>query len=579
MLVLVFRPEAAGRRWRTIILPLIAGPAIALAAWTPSALADLPQGFILPLLTMSVAVGFHFTLNRSDYWFIELLAALLLATFVLATGLERLADSLLRGSLWLLISWLLLSALFLRRIEGRHSLKENLPFLPASAYVFYVLGLTVVAGSHDISDALLVTSMLLPLTLLRITDVAATRYAAMIEDELALGDRYDRQGRLSDRCEHLEESYWANWLAILGFGMALIAAFFNLLDVRGVFQSLQFGLANTQPFALLGGFFVLAGTLGVTGIVLATASFLSKPTSAGELRLIGGKVADLPIDLGIGRVVIAYLACAAWAAAPWIVSLLTDTSLPEPDSPLFALYYVLCGIFALWMAVLSRESLEHNVASIEFAELRGPASQIPRAVGLANGSATLWLLTVGLWIGADISSMAVVGQYLLVVLAGSVLLAVLETLLLYRAMPDIGTRPRYIGLHTPPSHVGNDHILLGFLVAVSVVFVYSAAVVAHYVPEEGWAIVPLAISSPLVAIFALYAFFFALTNVNTSTHTQQEAGRIANALWPGRAATWRPQTPRTSEGSLSSRRDSRSFSRSWRGSAARTSSTGRSATF
>jgi hypothetical protein len=259
MLVLVFRPEAAGRRWRIIMLPLIAGPAIALSSWTPSALFDLPQGFILPLVAMTVAVGFHFTLNRLDYWFIELLGGLLLATFVLATGLERLADSLLRGTLWLLISWLLLSALFLRRIEGRHSLKENLPFLPASAYVFYVLALTVVVSSHDISDAVLVTSMLLPLTLLRITNVAATRYAAMIEDELALGDRYDREGKLPDRCVNLEESYWANWLAILGFAIALISAFFNLLDVRDVFRSLQFGLANTQPFALLDGFFVLVG--------------------------------------------------------------------------------------------------------------------------------------------------------------------------------------------------------------------------------------------------------------------------------------------------------------------------------
>jgi hypothetical protein len=255
-----------------------------------------------------------------------------------------------------------------------------------------------------------------------------------------------------------------------------------------------------------------------------------KPRSAGEIRLVNNNVADLPIEVGLGPAAIAYLSCVAWAAAPWIVSVLTHTSLPEPNSLVFAPYYVVCGILSFGMTVLSQESVEYNAAHIEFAQLRGPARYIPWAVGLANGSAAFWLLAVGLWTGPDISSMAVIGQYLLVVTAGSVSLAVAETLLLYRAMPNVGTRPRYIGLHAPPSHVGNDHILLGFLLVVAVVVVYGAAVIAHYVPEQGWAIVPLAISSPLVAIFALYSFFFALTNVNTTTHMQQEAGRISNAL-------------------------------------------------
>jgi hypothetical protein len=140
-----------------------------------------------------------------------------------------------------------------------------------------------------------------------------------------------------------------------------------------------------------------------------------------------------------------------------------------------------------------------------------------------------WLLVFAIWQGTSITSMPFIGEYLGLVVIGSILMPSLVALVLYRAMPAVaglGDHPKYICLHPAPSHLGNDHILYSFLLVVLLIGVYTTALILAEVEN-----LLLALGSPLAVLVTLATFFYGVTELNTRQHVARERTRESKALY------------------------------------------------
>ena len=531
-MVIVFTKNGLIALWREALLILITGPVIAVAFWRPEELFDLPLGLVLPIFSMWVALLVHFLANRSCHWQFEVVVATLLTTLFLGRGLVLIQEDMSGAIVWLASGWVLFSLLFAGRVYGSHSWKENVPFVFSLGYAFYVLALAArFPSGEEASTTILLTALVLPITTLRIPQVVASRYAAVIEDELLLGDRlhgHRNDPADNDRCASLEQSYWASWTSIMAFFVFFLSSFLYLLNERGILDSIQTQIANDEPFTVLDATWFLLGLIAVgSGILLLLFVTIRRKTVTPETG--GDSVPDLTISFGIFPLLVAELVLMTWIVGPWIASSAFDLYGPEGGSA-FTIFRIAAAVLAALFASLTTESIIHNVAFMEFAQLRRGLVLLPITAGLATASAIWWLLTEGIWHGGTVTSIAVVGQLTGVIALAYIVFSVLTTLVLFAALPDVAGRPkgkpRYMSLHAPASHVGNDHVLYAFLLIFIVAVIYIAVSLGNDVSH-----IVLAVASPVAIIFALYAFFFGVTRLNADEHIRQERARLPTMLY------------------------------------------------
>jgi hypothetical protein len=407
----------------------------------------------------------------------------------------------------------------------------------AQAYIaYYLVVIVALAWDQRASDTVFLAVLLVPITLGQLRRVAWSRYQALIEDEHVLGDDVRSsqvQAKQNWCCRNLEQSYWDTWLSLLGFGMAIIILLIYSVDLQGILGDIETPAAKNESGTFRRQLMAILVCIGAaTSTVLAGAALsVRRRTPRGRRRrTLGSEIGSFTFAAAATGIVL-------WLGGPWILSLVDRTPALEVagwrsfEGAIHLVVVVVSLPVIFYLRRMTDESLQYNIARVESGRLGRRSRSIRTLAGLAVASNGYWLLTVGIWNGHSPASLPVVAGLTAIVTGVSVIAASLVAMPLFRAIADIGVRPRHLALHHPISNVFQDHVLMFALMNWALVAgIYTAEILISYWSGLKFAVLPLFLVSPFGVFFVIYVFMFKKTDVTSRQHVWRERARISHAM-------------------------------------------------
>jgi hypothetical protein len=507
---------------RPVILSISLVAAVIAAALNLPELRDFDLLYLLPLGALLVPLIALFVDSRSPAMFaLQSAIAALVLGLILPEGFGALKSDTALGAALLCLGNGLVLMLLLCRVEDRHSWQENWPVIVPVAYVSFVLALATPGEAAPNIGPGRAAAMFGGLWL--IVPAALSRYSALIDDELALGDDVSEPRQLPrtpTSCKSLPGSLWITWLALVGSGIAIIASFVILLGRTSLIEYIQGEFAGPESFQTSAALLVASI---VVAIALASAALLvlrreGRPyAGVSEQDVISSEVPLWPFSLGVAGCLIAI-------ASPWVITAV------QADLSLSSVWLVWPASFGVTLvaALGTWGCIKHNSEQIEFLHHGQRATLLILLCTLASASTTFWLFMAGMWQGAEVARLATTSAYLAIVALAQVALASLITLLVFH--PGLTAPRKYLSLHSPAANVAHDHIHQGLLLLGAVTIIYFLFRISAIFSEEGPLVLAAIYGSPVFAFLLIASSFFGRIERETKAHVERERKRMSSAI-------------------------------------------------
>ena len=476
----------------------------------------------LPLGALLIPLIALFVDSRSPAMFaLQAMIAAVVLALLLPEGFGALKSDTTQGAALLCLGNGLVLVVLLCRVEDRHSWQESSPLFVPVAYVSFVLALATPGEAEPNIGPGRAAAMFGGLWL--IVPAALSRYSALIDDELALGDDVSEPRQLPrtpTTCKSLPRSLWITWLALVGSGIAIIASFVILLARTSLIEYIQGELAGPESFQTSAGLLVVSIVLA---IALASAALVALKreapafASSSEKDVINSEAPVLPFLLGAASCLLAIV-------SPWaIAAVQADLSL----TPVWLVWPASLGV-TLVAALGTWGCIRHNSEQIEFLSHGPRATSLILLCALAAASTTCWLFMAGMWHGDEVARLATTSAYLAIVALAQVALAGLITLLVF--YPGLTAPRKYLSLHSPAANVAHDHIHQGLLLLGAVTIIYFLFRISVIFWEEGPLVLAAIYGSPVFAFLIIASSFFGRIERETEAHVQRERKRMSGAI-------------------------------------------------
>ena len=144
-----------------------------------------------------------------------------------------------------------------------------------------------------------------------------------------------------------------------------------------------------------------------------------------------------------------------------------------------------------------------SVAEIEFYRLGKKEMALIWLTSTSIGTSAYWLMTIGMWSDHEVARLIDIAALLCLVVLCDIFVAVGTSSVITRSTPDTGAEPRYLSLHHPATTIGQDVLLHGFLLILTVIML----IVVYNVLDSGigaWVTAAVAIF-PLIAVYGRLA--------------------------------------------------------------------------